>query len=117
MAIFVGCMGLFGLAAFNAELRTKEISIRKILGASSFSIVQLLSKTFLKPVLIASLIAFPVAWYAMNKWLEAFPYRAEITWWIFGMAAFVAVMIALLTVGVQATRAAFTNPVKNLRTE
>jgi putative ABC transport system permease protein len=117
MAIFVGCMGLFGLAAFNAEQRTKEISIRKILGASSVSIVQLLSKTFLKPVLIASLIAFPVAWYAMNQWLEEFPYRAEITWWIFGMAAIVAVVIALLTVSVQAIKAAFSNPVKNLRTE
>lgn len=117
MAIFVGCMGLFGLAAFNAEQRTKEISIRKILGASSVSIVQLLSKTFLKPVLIASLIAFPVAWYAMNQWLEEFPYRAEITWWIFGMAAIVAIVIALLTVSVQAIKAAFSNPVKNLRTE
>lgn len=117
MAIFVGCMGLFGLAAFNAEQRTKEISIRKILGATSFSIVQLLSKTFLKPVLIASLIAFPIAWYAMNKWLEEFPYRAEITWWIFGMAAIIAVVIAVLTVSFQSLKAAFSNPVKNLRTE
>lgn len=117
MAIFVGCMGLFGLAAFNAEQRTKEISIRKVLGASSMNIVQLLSKTFLRPVLIAAVIAFPIAWWAMNSWLQDFPYRAEITWWIFGMAAVAAVLIALLTVSFQAIKAAIANPVKSLRTE
>ncbi len=85
MAIVVGCMGLFGLAAFSAEQRTKEIGIRKVLGASIMSIVTMLSRNFLKPVLIASVIAFPIAWYLMNKWLEDFPYRVNISWWVFGM--------------------------------
>jgi putative ABC transport system permease protein len=117
LAIFVGCMGLFGLAAFNAEQRTKEISIRKVLGASNLNIVRLLSKTFISPVLIASVIAFPVAWWAMNAWLEEFPYRVDFAWWIFGMATIAAVAIALLTVGFQAIRAAVANPVKTLRME
>lgn len=117
LAIFVGCMGLFGLAAFNAEQRTKEISIRKILGATNFNIVRLLSKTFIIPVLIASVIAFPVAWWAMNAWLQDFPYRVDFAWWIFGLATIAAVVIALLTVSFQAIKAAFANPVKTLRTE
>jgi putative ABC transport system permease protein len=117
LAIFVGCMGLFGLAAFNAEQRTKEISIRKVLGASSFNIVRLLTKTFIVPVLIASIIAFPVAWWAMNAWLQDFPYRVDFAWWIFGAATIAAVLIALLTVGFQAIKAAVANPVKTLRTE
>jgi putative ABC transport system permease protein len=117
LAIFVGCMGLFGLAAFNAEQRTKEISIRKILGASNFNIVRLLTKSFITPVLIASVIAFPVAWWAMNAWLQDFPYRVDFGWWIFGMATIAAILIALLTVGFQAIKAAIANPVKNLRTE
>jgi putative ABC transport system permease protein len=117
LAIFVGCMGLFGLAAFNAEQRTKEISIRKVLGASSLNIVRLLSKTFIAPVLIASVIAFPVAWWAMNAWLEDFPYRVDFAWWIFGLATIAAVVIALLTVSFQAIKAAIANPVKSLRTE
>jgi putative ABC transport system permease protein len=117
MAIIVGCLGLFGLAAFSAEQRTKEIGIRKVLGASVFNIVGLLSKTFLKLVLIAFVIAFPFAWWAMNNWLEDFPYRVNISWWVFGIAAIAAVGIALITVSFQAIKAAIANPVKSLRTE
>ena len=117
MAIFVGCMGLFGLAAFTAEQRTKEIGIRKVLGASVMGILTMLSKTFLKPVLIASLIAFPIAWWAMNKWLEDFPYRVTISWWIFVLAGLLAIIIALITVSFQAIKAALANPVKSLRNE
>ena len=117
MAIFVGCMGLFGLAAFSAEQRTKEIGIRKVLGASVFNIMGLLSKNFVKLVLIASVIAFPVAWWAMNNWLDDFPYRVTISWWIFAIAVVVALVIALITVSFQSIKAATTNPVKSLRTE
>jgi putative ABC transport system permease protein len=117
LAIIVGCLGLFGLAAFSAEQRTKEIGIRKVLGASVFNIVGLLSKNFLKLVLIASVIAFPIAWWAMNNWLEDFPYRVTISWWVFGIAVIVAVGIALITVSFQAIKAAVVNPVKSLRTE
>lgn len=117
MAIFVGCMGLFGLAAFSAEQRVKEIGIRKVLGASVMNIVSMLSITFLKPVLIASLIAFPIAWWAMNKWLQDFEYRVTISWWVFALAGIAALVIALVTVSFQSIRAASTNPVKNLRTE
>jgi putative ABC transport system permease protein len=117
MAIVVGCMGLFGLAAFSAEQRTKEIGIRKVLGANVFNIVGLLSKNFLLLVLIASLIAFPVAWWAMNNWLENFPYRIAITWWVFGIAVLAALLIALVTVSFQSIKAATANPVKSLRTE
>ena len=117
MAIVVGCMGLFGLAAFSAEQRTKEIGIRKVLGASVTSIIAMLSKTFLKPVLIASVIAFPIAWYMMNKWLQDFPYRVTISWWIFGIAAIAALVIALITVSFQSIKAATANPVTSIRTE
>jgi putative ABC transport system permease protein len=117
MAIVVGCMGLFGLAAFSAEQRTKEIGIRKVLGASMLNIMGLLSRTFVRLILIASLIAFPVAWWAMNKWLQDFPYRINISWWVFAVAAIAAVVIALLTVSFQAIKAAVANPVKSLRTE
>ena len=117
MAIVVGCMGLLGLAAFSAEQRTKEIGIRKVLGASVFNIVSLLSKTFLKLVLIASAIAFPLAWWAMNNWLEDFPYRVNIGWSVFGVATVAALAIALLTVSFHAIRAAIVNPVKSLRSE
>ena len=117
MAIVVGCMGLFALAAFSAEQRTKEIGIRKVLGASVLNIVSLLSKTFIKLVLIASIIAFPIAWWAMNNWLEDFPYRVSISWWVFGIAAVAAVGIALLTVSFQAIKAAVMNPVRSLRSE
>ncbi|HEY0678532.1 MAG TPA: FtsX-like permease family protein, partial [Chitinophagaceae bacterium] len=117
MAIIVGCMGLFGLAAFSAEQRTKEIGIRKVLGASVLSIMGLLSKHFVKLVMIASVVAFPVAWWAMNNWLEDFPYRVEISWWIFAIAAIAALVIALITVSFQSIKAAVANPVKALRTE
>ena len=117
MAIIVGCMGLFGLAAFSAEQRTKELGIRKVLGANMFSIVGLLSKNFLLLVVIASVIAFPIAWWTMNNWLKDFPYRVSISWWVFGVAIIAALAIALLTVSFQAIKAALANPVKSLRTE
>jgi putative ABC transport system permease protein len=117
MAIIVGCMGLFGLAAFSAEQRTKELGIRKVLGANAFDIVGLLSKNFLLLVVIASVIAIPLAWWRMNKWLEDFPYRIHISWWVFGIAIIAALTIALLTVSFQAIKAALANPVKSLRTE
>lgn len=117
IAILVACMGLFGLAAFSAEQRTREIGIRKVLGASVSSVVALLSKDFVKLVLIAIVIASPIAWWAMNKWLEDFAYRIDIEWWMFAVAGLTAVVIALTTVSWQAIRAALANPVKSLRTE
>lgn len=117
LAIFIACLGLFGLSAFMAEQRTKEIGIRKVLGASVGNIVTMLSKDFLKLVLIAAIIAFPVAWWGMSTWLENYAYRTEISWWIFALAGAVAVLIALATVSFQAVRAAVSNPVESLRSE
>jgi putative ABC transport system permease protein len=117
LAIFIACLGLFGLAAFTAQQRVKEIGIRKVLGATVTSIAVMLSKDFVKLVLIAICIATPIAWYAMNKWLEGFAYRISFQWWMFAVAVVVAVTIALLTVGLQALKAAIANPVKSLRTE
>jgi putative ABC transport system permease protein len=117
LSIFVACLGLFGLAAYTAERRRKEIGIRKVLGASVQGVVTMLSKEFVKMVLIASVIAFPVAWWAMNNWLEDFAYRINIEWWVFFAAAFLALLIALATISFQAVRAAVANPVKSLRTE
>jgi putative ABC transport system permease protein len=117
MAIIVGCMGLFGLAAFSAEQRTKEIGIRKVLGANVFNIVGLLSRRFLILIVIASLIAFPIAWWAMNNWLKDFPYRIMISWWMFAIAIIAALAIALFTVSFQSIKAAVASPVKSLRTE
>lgn len=117
LAIVVSCMGLFGLAAFTAEQRTRELGIRKVLGASVVDIVGLLSKNFLLMVIIAAFIAFPVAWLAMNNWLKDFPYRVSISWWIFGIAIVSALLIAFITVSFQSIKAAVTNPVKNLRVE
>ena len=117
IAILISCLGLFGLATFSAEQRTKEIGIRKVLGASVQSIVALLSKEFLLLVLIAIVIATPLAWWAMNKWLQDFAYRTTIQWWVFLVAAIIAILIALITISSQAIKAALTNPVKNLRTE
>jgi putative ABC transport system permease protein len=117
LTILVACLGLFGLATFMAEQRTKEISIRKVLGLSIGGIVQLLSKDFLKLVLIAFVIAIPVASYFMNKWLMDFAYRINISWWVFATAGITALFIALLTVSFQAIKAAVANPVKSLRTE
>jgi putative ABC transport system permease protein len=117
LAIFIACIGLLGLAAYATQQRTREISIRKVLGASENSIVTMLSKDFLKLVLVSSVVAFPVAWWGMNKWLQDFAYRTNIGWWIFVIAALAALLIALFTVSTQALKAAFTNPIKNLRTE
>ena len=117
MAIFISCLGLFGLATFSAEQRRKEIGIRKVLGASVPGIVQLLSKEFLKLVGIAILIATPVSWWAMHKWLQAFAYRIPLQWWMFALAGLAAVVIAMLTVSFQSIRAAVANPTKSIRTE
>ncbi|RNI34274.1 ABC transporter permease [Hanamia caeni] len=117
LAIFISCLGLFGLAMFTAEQRNKEIGIRKVLGATSKNIVALLSSNFLKPILISLVIAFPVAWLAAQKWLEGFAYRIHISWWIFLIAGFIAILIALITVSFQAIKAAIANPVTSLRSE
>jgi putative ABC transport system permease protein len=117
LSIFVACLGLFGLSIFTAERRKKEIGVRKVLGASVQTVVGLLSREFLKLVTIATLIAFPIAWLAMNKWLEDFAYRISMGWWIFVIAGVSAMAIALLTVSFQAVKAAIENPVKALRSE
>jgi putative ABC transport system permease protein len=117
LAIFIACLGLLGLSAFAITQRIKEIGIRKVLGASIGSIVQLLSTDFLKLVLISAVIAFPVAWYAMNNWLQDFAYRINIPWWIFIAALIMAAIIAFITISLQAVKAASANPVKSLRTE
>jgi len=116
-AILIACLGLFGLVTYAAEQRTKEIGVRKVLGASVSGIVALLSRDFTLLVGIAALIAFPVAWWAMYRWLETFAYRTEISWWIFLVAGAVALAIALLTVSIQTIRAALANPVESLRSE
>jgi putative ABC transport system permease protein len=117
LTIFISCIGLFGLSVLSAEKRTKEIGIRKVLGASVKTIVSLLSKDFLKLIVIALIIAIPVAWIASNKWLQNYPYRISLHWWLFAIAAILVTMISLLTVSFQAVKAAVSNPVKSLRTE
>ncbi len=117
LSILIACLGLFGLAAFNAQKRTKEIGVRKVLGASVGQITFRLTTDFLKMVGIAILISLPIGWYAMNKWLEDFSYRIEIPWWILVMAAVLATAIAIITVSYQSIKAAVVNPVKSLRTE
>jgi putative ABC transport system permease protein len=117
LTILIACLGLFGLATYAAEQRIKEIGIRKVLGASVGSIVGMLSKDFAKLVMVASVIAFPVAWWTMNNWLEDFAYRIHVQWWVFVLAGAGALLIALVTVSFQTIRAALSNPVKNLRTE
>jgi putative ABC transport system permease protein len=117
LAIFVACLGLFGLALFATLQRTKEIGIRKVLGASVSNILMLLSKDFVKLVAIASIIAFPLAWYVMNEWLQEFSYRIGISWWVFVMAGGASLLVALVTISIQAIKAALANPVKSLRTE
>ncbi len=117
LAIFIACLGLFGLAAFAAEVRTKEIGIRKVLGASAGSIVGLLSKDFLVLVAIGIAVACPLAWYGMNAWLQDFVYRIELTWWMFAFAGASSVMIAFITVAGQSWSAAQANPVQSLRSE
>jgi len=117
LAILIACLGLFGLVTYAAEQRIKEIGIRKVLGASVTNIMQMLSKDFMKLVAISFVIAFPLAWYFMHKWLQDFAYRVDISWWIFIVAGLAALFIALITVIFQAIRAAITDPVKSLRTE
>jgi ABC-type antimicrobial peptide transport system permease subunit len=117
LTIFISCLGLFGLATYMAENRIKEIGIRKILGASVTGITTLLSKEFVKLVIISFLIATPLAWWAMHKWLESYTYRVGLEWWVFALAGILSVMIALLTVSYQAIKAAVANPVKSLRAE
>jgi putative ABC transport system permease protein len=117
IAIFISCLGLFGLATFTAQVKTKEIGIRKVLGASVAGIIKLLSKGFLKLVLIAIIVATPIAWWAINKWLEGFAYRINISWWVFAVAGILALLIALMTISFQAIKAAVANPVESLRSE
>jgi putative ABC transport system permease protein len=117
LGILIACLGLLGLATFAAQQRIKEIGVRKVLGASVPQVVALLSKDFLKLVLIALILAVPVAWYVMNQWLKDFAYRIDIEWWIFIVAAIIAIIIAFLTISTQAIKAAISNPVKSLRTE
>lgn len=117
LAILISCMGLFGLSAFTAEQRTREIGIRKILGANTTGIVAMLSKDFLKIVLVAIIIGSPLAFYFINKWLQDFAYRINIKWWVFVLAGFGAILIAFVTVSFQAIKAAIANPVNSLRSE
>jgi putative ABC transport system permease protein len=117
LTIFISCIGLFGLATLSAEKRIKEIGIRKVLGASVTKITQTLTIDFLKLVLISTFIAIPLAWWAMNKWLENYPHRVGINWWTFGLTALLVTLIALCTISSQAIRAAMANPVRSLKTE
>jgi ABC-type antimicrobial peptide transport system permease subunit len=115
--VFISCLGLFGLSSFIAEQRTKEVGIRKVLGASIFSLWRLLSNEFSVLVFISLLIAIPIAYYFMHNWLQDYQYRAPLSWWIFVAAGVGALVITLLTVSFQAIKAAIANPVKSLRTE
>ena len=117
IAVFISCLGLFGLVTFTAQRRTKEIGVRKVLGASVASIVTLLSKDFLVLILIAVLIASPIAWWGVHRWLQDFAYKIDIAWWIFALGGLLAVVIALLTISFQSVKAALMNPVKSLKTE
>jgi len=117
LTIFISCIGLFGLSVLSAEKRTKEIGIRKVLGASVSSVVTTLSKDFLKLVIIAMIIAIPAAWLVAGKWLENYPYRVSLSWWIFASAGILVILIALATVSFQAIKAAVANPAESLRTE
>jgi putative ABC transport system permease protein len=117
VAIIIASLGLFGLAAFSIRQRVKEIGIRKVLGASSGTITGMLSAEFLKLVGIAIVVSVPVTWYAMHKWLQDFAYRIDISWWVFVLAGFIAILVAFVTVSFQSVRAALANPVKSLRSE
>ena len=117
LAVFIACLGILGLSLFSIQQRIKEIGIRKVLGASVLSITRGLIKEFVKPVITAGIIATPVAWYMMNRWLEDFAYRINISGWVFVIAGLLALLIAMLTIGIQAIKAALANPVKSLRTE
>jgi putative ABC transport system permease protein len=117
IAIFISCLGLFGLAAYTAQVRTREIGVRKVLGASITGIIQLLAVDFIKLIMIAILIAVPVSWCVMNKWLQDFAYKINIGWSVFVLAGFIAILIAVMTISFQSIKAALANPVKSLRTE
>jgi putative ABC transport system permease protein len=117
LSIFISCLGLFGLASFSSQQRTKEIGIRKVLGASIAGVLVMLTKDFTKWVLVANILAWPIAWYAVNKWLQNFAYRVEVSWWVFALAGALTLVIALLTVSWQAIRAATGSPVEALRYE
>ena len=117
LAIFISCLGLFGLASFVAEQRTKEIGIRKVLGASIANLWKMLSKDFVILVIFSCIIAIPAAYYFMNNWLQKYDYRTSVSWWVFAVAICGALLITLLTVSFQAIKAAIANPVKSLRTE
>ncbi len=117
IAILVSCLGLFGLATYTAQVKLKEIGIRKVLGASVVNITAMLSKDFLVLVIVSLIIASPIAWYAMNKWLQDYVYRTQIQWWIFAVAGISAILIAFITISFQAIKAALANPVKSLRSE
>jgi putative ABC transport system permease protein len=117
IAILISCLGLFGLATYTAQVKVKEIGIRKVLGASVANITSMLSMDFLKLVGISIVIATPIAWWAMNKWLQDFVYRINIQWWVFALAGVMALAIAFATISFQAIKAALANPVKSLRSE
>ena len=117
IAIFISCLGLFGLAAFVAEQRTKEIGVRKVLGASIVNLWGLLSQAFLKLIGISILLAIPLSYFFMNKWLEGYIYHAPLSWWIFATTSIGAILITLLTISYQIMKAAFANPIKSLKTE
>jgi putative ABC transport system permease protein len=117
IAVFISCLGLFGLATYTAQVKVKEIGIRKVLGASVTNITAMLSRDFLMLVLIAIVISSPIAWYAMNKWLMDYAYRAELHWWLIAVAGGAAVIVAFVTISFQAIKAALANPVKSLRSE
>jgi putative ABC transport system permease protein len=117
LAIIIACLGLFGLASFTAAKRTKEIGVRKVLGSSVQNIILMLSKELLRPVLLATLIAIPVAYSVMHSWLENFAYRTSLPWWVFLLSAFLTGFIALATVSVKSIKAALANPAKSLKSE
>jgi ABC-type antimicrobial peptide transport system permease subunit len=117
IAIFLSCLGLYGLASFMAVQRIKEVGIRKVLGATASNIVYLFSREFVSLIIIAFAIATPIAWYFMHEWLENFAYRIHLSWWLFLIGGITSVIIALISVSFQAIKAAIANPVKSLRTE
>ena len=117
LSILIACLGLFGLATFNAQKRTKEIGVRKVLGATVGQVSLRLTTDFLKMVILAVTISLPLGWYIMSKWLQDFSYRIEVQWWMLLLAALIAITIAVLTVSYQSIKAAIVNPIKSLRTE
>ena len=117
LTIFISCIGMFGLSVLAAQKRIKEIGIRKVLGASVREVVVILSKDFLALVLISLIVAIPLSFFAANKWLENYPYRIQLSWWLFSIVGLVVILIAIVTVSFQSIKAAVGNPVKSLRTE